>query len=213
MKSRTPGLCALAFASAGLAQTPPPGAPPQPPLQILVYTPQGQPMALTPYPAPPAVVSNPLRNLIENSPERVIVVRHAAQPSIPLEGGGALEIESIAVFEPGYEEKRLFGIRVTVNRAELPESERRFYLEPREVDPITRAVDALEEIAASAQNPTDAEFHLADGFGVGFRTVSGRLERTVRASRGELFRFGLPPDGLVRVRNALEAARRGIFGG
>jgi hypothetical protein len=118
------------------------------------------------------------------------------------------------VFEPGYEEQRLFGIRVTLSRPELPESERTFYLEPRDVDPLARAIDSLERIAAAAQhNATDAEFHLPEGFGVGFRTVNGRVERVVRASRGELMRFALPADGLTRLRDALEAARRGIFGG
>ena len=190
-------------------------APPQsPPIQILVYTPQGQPMALTPYPAPPAIQRGPLRMLIEDTPNRVVVVRHAAQPAIPLEGGGTLEIESIGVFEPGYEQQRLFGIRITLNRAELPEAERTFYLEPRDVDPLAQAITSLERIAASAtQNATDAEFHFPEGFGLGFRTVNGRVERLVRAGRGETRRFVLPGDGLTRVRDAVEAARQGIFGG
>jgi hypothetical protein len=204
----------VGLASASRAQSVPSAQPQQPPIQILVYTPQGQPMALTPYPAPPAVQRGPLRTLIEDLPDRVVVVRHAAQPSIPLQGGGALEIESIGVFEPGYEQERLFGIRITVNRPELPEAERTFYLEPRDVDPLSRAIDALEQVAASAtQNATDAEFHLTEGFGVGFRMQGGRTERIVRASRGEPMRFVLPSDGLVRVRDAVEAARRGIFGG
>jgi hypothetical protein len=211
---RTIAALALGIASTSHAQSATSAQPQQPPIQILVYTPQGQPMALTPYPAPPAVLRGPLRMLIEDTPNRVVVVRHAAQPPIPLQGGGTLEIESIGVFEPGYEQQRLFGIRITVNRPEVPETERRFYLEPRDVDPITRSIDAIEQIAASAsQNATDAEFHLPEGFGVGFRTVGGRSERTLRASRGELFRFVLPADGLVRVRDALEAARAGIFGG
>jgi hypothetical protein len=155
-----------------------------------------------------------LRTLIEQSPSRLVVVRRAAQPPIPLEGGGALEIESIAAFEPGFEHQRLFGIRVTVNRPELPEHERRFYLEPRDVDPLARAVDTLEQVVASAKhNATDAEFFLPEGFGVGVRSVGGRVERVVRASRGKPRRFVLPGDGLVRVRDALEAARDGIFGG
>jgi hypothetical protein len=171
-------------------------------------------MALTPHPAPPELQRGPLRTLIEDSPNRVVVVRHAQQATIPLTGGGSVEIESIGVFEPGYEEQRLFGIRVTLSRPELPESERTFYLEPRDVDPLARAIDSLERIAAAAQhNATDAEFHLPEGFGVGFRTVNGRVERVVRASRGELMRFALPADGLTRLRDALEAARRGIFGG
>ena len=204
---------ALALASSVQAQTPPPKGGAQTP-QILVYTPQGRPMALTPHPAPPAVERGPLRTLIEDSPNRVVVVRHAPQPAIALSGGGSLEIESIGVFEPGYEEQRLFGIRVTLNRSELPESERTFYLEPRDVDPLAQAIESLERIAAaSKQNATDAEFHLPEGFGVGFRTVDGRLERVVRASRGQLMRFALPADGLTRLRDALEAARRGIFGG
>jgi hypothetical protein len=203
---------ALALASSAHAQTPPPGGAQSP--QILVYTPQGRPMALTPHPVPPAVGHGPLRTLIEDSPNRVVVVRHAPQPSIPLPGGGSLEIDSIGVFEPGYEEQRLFGIRVTLNRSELPASERTFYLEPRDVDPLAQAIESLERIAAASKhNATDAEFHLPVGFGVGFRTVDGRLERVVRASRGQLMRFALPADGLTRLRNALEAARRGIFGG
>ncbi len=205
----------LAIAAATHAQTPASSAgSQQPPIQILVYTPQGQPMALTPYPAPPAVLRGALRILVEDTPNRVVVVRHAPQPTIPLQGGGTLEIESIGVFEPGYEQQRLFGIRITLNRAEVPETERTFYLEPRDVDPITRAIDTIEQIAASAsQNATDAEFHLPEGFGIGYRTVNGRAERTLRANRGALFRFVLPADGLVRVRSALEAARAGIFGG
>ena len=212
---------ALAFALAGpaAAQTLPPvgSGPPRPsaspPLQILVYTPQGQPMALTPHPAPPALQASPLRALIEDTPGRIVVVRHAPQPAIPLQGGGALQIESIAAFEPGYEQQRLFGLRITVDRPELPERERTFYLEPRDVDPLLRAIEALEEIAASAGNPTDSQFYLPEGFGLGFRSVAGRLERLVRASRGEAHHFVLPGDGLARVRDALEAARRGIFGG
>jgi len=215
MKSLSSALAlALGLAAASHAQSATSGQPQQPPIQILVYTPQGQPMALTPYPAPPAVQRGPLRTLIEDMSGRVVVVRHAAQPAIPLQGGGALEIESIGVFEPGYEQQRLFGIRITVNRPELPEAERTFYLEPRDVDPLSRAIDALEQVAASAtQNATDAEFHMAEGFGVGFRMQGGRTERTVLASRGEPMRFVLPNDGLVRVRDAIEAARRGIFGG
>lgn len=215
MKTATLAALTLGLAAAAHAQSATTSARPQQgPLQILVYTPQGQPMALTPYPAPPAVQRNALRMLIEDTPDRVVVVRHAPQAAIPLEGGGALEIESIGVFEPGYEQQRLFGIRLRVNRPEVPEAERTFYLEPREVDPLARALDAIEQIAASpAQNATDVEFHLSEGFGVGYRTVSGRTERTVRASRGALFRFVLPVDGLVHLRDALEAARRGIFGG
>jgi hypothetical protein len=202
----------LALASSVHAQTPAPGGAQTP--QILVYTPQGRPMALTPHPAPPELQRGPLRTLIEDSPNRVVVVRHAQQATIPLTGGGSVEIESIGVFEPGYEEQRLFGIRLTLSRPELPESERTFYLEPRDVDPLARAIDSLERIAASSQhNATDAEFHLPEGFGVGFRTVNGRVERVVRASRGELMRFALPADGLTRLRDALETARRGIFGG
>lgn len=210
----TAAALALALAAAASAQTPPPGSGQAPPAQILVRTPQGQPMVLTPYPAPPVVQEGPLRKLIERSPNRVVVVRHKAQAAIPLQGGGALEIESIGVFEPGYEQHRLFGIRITVNRSELPENERTFYLEPRDVDPLTQAIETLERIAgASKQNATDAEFHVSEGFGLGFRTVDGRLERIVRAGRGDLVRFVLPADGLTRVRDALEAARRGIFGG
>jgi hypothetical protein len=206
--------CAALIASALPAQTPPSAQTQSPPLQILVYTPQGQPMALTPYPAPPAVQRNALRMLIEDTPNRVVVLRHAPQPAIQLQGGGALEIESIGVFEPGFEQQRLFGIRVTLNREELPENERTFYLEPRDVDPIVRAIEMLEQVAASAaENATDAEFHLPEGIGLGFRTVGGRIERTVRASRGKLVRFVLPADGLTRLRAALEAARQGIFGG
>ena len=202
------------MATAASAQSASSGQPQQPPIQILVYTPQGQPMALTPYPAPPAMVHSPLRTLIEDTPNRVVVVRHAPQPAIPLEGGGTLEIESIGVFEPGYEQQRLFGIRVTLNRPELPEAERRFYLEPRDVDPMARAIDAIEAIAASpSPNATDAEFSIPEGLGVGFRSVGSRRERTLRAGRGELHRFVLPADGLLRVRDALEAARKGIFGG
>jgi hypothetical protein len=205
---------ALGIAAAAAAQPATSAAPPQPPLQILVYTPQGQPMALTPFPAPPAIHRGPLRVLIEDTPGRVVVVRHASQPAIPLQGGGTLEVDSIGVFEPGYEQQRLFGIRIRLNRDEVPEHERAFYLEPRDVDPIARAVEAIEEIATSTkQNATDAEFFLPEGFGVGYRTVSGRAERTVRVSRGNLFRFVLPADGLRRVRDALEAARKGIFGG
>jgi hypothetical protein len=215
MRIATSAALALGLAAAAHGQTPGAAPAPQsPPVQILVYTPQGQPMALTPYPAPPAVQRGPLRILIEDAPNRVVVVRHAPQPAIPLDGGGALEIESIGVFEPGYEQQRLFGIRVTLRRTDLPEAERTFYLEPRDVDPLAQAIDALEGIAASSvNNATDAEFHLPEGFGVGFRTVDGRIERVVRASRGELRRFVIPNDGLVRVRDALEAARRGIFGG
>jgi hypothetical protein len=206
-------LCSAAAAHAQSASSA--QAQQQAPFQILVYTPQGQPMALTPYPAPPSVVRGPLRMLIEDTPGRVVIVRRAAQPAIPLGEGGALRIESIGVFEPGYEQQRLFGIRVVVDRPEVPENERTFYLEPRDVDPIVRAIDALEQIAASVkQNATDAEFHVPEGLGVGFRTVDGRGERLVRASRGEtVFRFALPADGLVRVRDSLEAARQGIFGG
>jgi hypothetical protein len=210
----------LAALALGLLAAPTPAAaqtsaPPQaPPIQILVYTPQGQPMALTPYPAPPAIQRSPLRTLIEDTPGRVVVVRHAPQPAIPLQGGGTLEIESIGAFEPGYEEQRLFGIRLTLNRPELPEDERTFYLEPRDVDPISRALDAIEQVAASVSpNATDAEFHVPEGIGFGFRTVGGKGERVVRASRGALRRFVLPGDGLARVKDALEAARAGIFGG
>jgi hypothetical protein len=189
---------AFACASAAAAQTPAVGA--------------GLPRAREPKLARPEASPSPLRELIEQSPNRLVVVRHAPQAPIPLQGGGALEVESISAFEPGYEQQRLFGIRVTVNRPDLPEHERRFYLEPRDVDPLARAIDALEEVAASAQNPTEAAFFLPEGFGVGIRSVGGRVERVVRASRGELRHFALPADGLMRVRDALEAARRGIFG-
>jgi hypothetical protein len=170
-------------------------------------------MALTPYPAPPNIVRSPLRTLIEDTPDRVVVVRHSPQPPIPLSGGGRLEIDSLGVFEPGYEEQRLFGIRIVVNRDELPANERTFYFEPRDVDPLVRALDLIETIAGTpSAHATDAEFHMAEGFGFGLRSASGKSERIVRASRGELFRFGLAPDGLVRLRGALEAARAGIFG-
>jgi hypothetical protein len=204
---------ALGLAAAAQAQSAPAGSQAAP-LEILVYTPQGQPMALTPVPAPLSVQRGPLRALIEDSIGKVVVVRHSAQPAIPLQGGGALLVESIAVFEPGYEQQRLFGIRVTVGRPELPESERAFYLEPRDVDSVSHAVDALEGVAGSAvNNATDAEFQLPEGLGFGFRTVNGHLERVVRASRGSTQRFVLPADGLTRVRDALEAARQNIFGG
>jgi hypothetical protein len=184
--------------------------------------------AQTPRSAPPSSRSAPpatrsperpphqsaLRTLIEETPGRVVVVRHAALPAIPLQGGGTVQIESIGAFEPGYETERLFGVRIRVERDELPEHERTFYLEPRDVDPLARAIDTLEQVAASAtQNATDAEFHVPDGFGVGFRTLDGKTERFVRASRGETRRFVLPRDGLVRLRDGIEAARRGIFGG
>jgi hypothetical protein len=171
-------------------------------------------MALTPYPAPPSVVRSPLRMLIEDTPDRIVVVRHSPQPSIPLTGGGALEIASLGVFEPGYEEQRLFGIRLVVQREEIPLNERTFYFEPRDVDPLVRALDLIETIAATpSANATDAEFHMLEGFGFGLRSANGKSERIVRASRGEIFRIGLPPDGLTRLRAALEAARVGIFGG
>jgi hypothetical protein len=205
---------ALGVAAASHGQAASGAQAPAAPFQILVYTPQGQPMTLTPHPAPAAAQRNALRRLIEDTPNRVVVVRSAPQAGISLEGGGTLEIESIGVFEPGYEPQRLFGIRVTVNRPELPAAERTFYLEPRDIDPLVRAIEAIEAIAASApQNTTDAEFHLLEGLGVGARTKSGHSERSVRASRGEPRRFTLPSDGLVRVRDALEAARAGIFGG
>jgi hypothetical protein len=213
MKSGTIAALMLAVAAASHAQAPPSAAQPQQPLQILVYTPQGQPMALTLVPAAPPAAPSPLRKLIEDTPDRVVVVRHTPQPSIPLTGGGALEIESLGVFEPGYEEQRLFGIRVVVNRDELPPGERTFYFEPRDVDPLVRALDLIETIAGTpSPNATDAEFHMAQGFGFGLRSAHGKSERIVRASRGAVFRFGLAPDGLVRLRNALEAARAGIFG-
>jgi hypothetical protein len=208
------GLCITTGARAQTAAPTPAGSPAPPPLQILVYTPQGQPMALTPYPAPPAVQVHPLRQMIEHTPDRVVVVRHAAQPAIALVGGGALEIESLGVFEPGFEEKRLFGIRLTVNRPEIPENERTFYLEPRDVDGLTRTIAVIEDVIASGgRNATDVEYFTPDGFGFGYRTRAGKGERYLRASRGEIFRAPLAADGLTRLRDALEAARAGIFGG
>jgi hypothetical protein len=206
----------FSLAAAAHAQAPPAGSSdrPQPPFQILVYTPQGEPMALTPYPAPPAVATHPLRRMIEQAPDRVIVVRSSAQPSIPFVGGGELRIESIGVFEPGFETTRLFGIRLTVERAEVPENERTFYLEPRDVDPLARVIGVIEEVVATpSRNATDVEYHTADGLGFGSRTRAGKLERYLRASRGEIYRLPLAPDGLTRLRDALEAARQGIFGG
>jgi len=214
MRASTIAALALGIAAASHAQAPPPsGAQPQQPLQILVYTPQGQPMALTLVPAAPPAAPSALRKLIEDTPDRIVVVRHSPQPTISLSGGGTLEIESLGVFEPGYEEQRLFGIRIVVNREEVPVNERTFYFEPRDVDPLVRALDLIETIAGTpSSHATDAEFHMAEGFGFGLRNANGKSERIVRASRGEVFRFGLAPDGLVRLRGALEAARAGIFG-
>jgi hypothetical protein len=214
MRALITSLLGLAIASTAAGQAPAPSGTAQPPLQILVYTPQGQPMALTPYPAPPAVQMHPLRQMIEHTPDRIVVVRHAAQPPIPFVGGGALEIESLGVFEPGFEEKRLFGIRLTVARPEIPEDERTFYLEPRDVDGLARTIAVIEEVIASgARNATDVEYFTPDGFGFGYRTRAGKGERYLRASRGEIFRAPLGADGLTRLRDALEAARAGIFGG
>ena len=202
----------LGSAAASHAQAPAPVPAPAAAPQILVYTPQGQPMALTPYPVPPEVQRSALRVLIEDTPGRIVVVRHASQKAIPLTGGGALEIESIGVFEPGYEEQRLFGIRVTVNRAELPGPERTFYLEPREVDPLVQAIHVIEEVLKTpTANATDVEFHLTEGLGFGYRTRSGRGERYLRASRGETFRVPLAADGLTQLSAALEGARAGLF--
>ena len=216
MRGLMPLSLGLCLAAAAHAQAPAPGGGerPQPPFQILVYTPQGEPMALTPYPAPPAVATHPLRRMIEQVPDRVIVVRRSEQPSIPFAGGGALRIESIGVFEPGFESARLFGIRLTVERAEVPENERTFYLEPRDVDPLARVIGVIEEVIATpSRNATDVEYHTPDGLGFGSRTRAGKPERYLRASRGEIFRVPLPDDGLTRLRDALDAARQGIFGG
>ncbi|HEU4428241.1 MAG TPA: hypothetical protein VFT98_05775 [Myxococcota bacterium] len=213
MRAHAIAALVIGLAVASHAQTPSGGAQPQQPLQILVYTPQGQPMALTLVPAAPPAAPSPLRKLIEETPDRVVVIRHTPQPAIPLTGGGSLEIESLGVFEPGYEEQRLFGIRIVVNRDELPANERTFYFEPRDVDPLVRALDLIETIAGTpSPHATDAEFHMAEGFGFGLRSANGKSERIVRASRGELVRFGLAADGLARLRSALEAARAGIFG-
>ena len=214
MRKRSIAALALSLGSAAAshAQAPTPLSGQSAPPQILVYTPQGQPMALTPYPVPPEVQRSALRVLIEDTPGRIVVVRHAAQPSIPLGGGGALQLESIGVFEPGYEEQRLFGIRLTVNRPELPETERTFYLEPREVDPLVQAIRVIEEVIATrSANATDVEFHLNEGIGFGYRTRDGRGERYLRMSRGETLRVPLAADGLTLLSAALEAARGGLF--
>ncbi len=205
----------LWLAAAAGAQTPPSSSVTQQMPQILVLSPQGQTLALTPVPPPPEAQRNRLRVLIEDEQGRVIVVRRAPQPPLPLAGGGQLEIHPLSVFEPGFEEQRLLGIRFVVERPELPEAERSSYLELHEVEPLLQAIRIVEEVIATPANrhETDAEYHGLEGFGVGYRTVAGRGERYVRAGRKTIVRVPVAADGLIRLRDALEAARAGLFGG
>ena len=206
----------LGLAAAARAQTPAPAAAsPQQPMQILVLTPQGQTLALSPVPPPPEAQRSPLRTLIEDQAGKVVVVRRAPLPPLPLAGGGQLEIHTLAAFEPGFEQQRVFGLRIAVNRPDFPESERMHYLEIHEVEPLLRAIDLVESTIATPRsgNETDVEYHGLEGFGVGYRTVAGRGERYVRSGHKTILRAPIGADGLTKLRDQLERARNSLFGG
>lgn len=211
--TRTTLALLLALAASAHAQSSGSARPQVP--QILVLTPLGQTMALTPVPAPPGALSNRLRMLVEEEQGKLVVVRRAPLPPLPLTGGGQLEIQPMSAFEPGHEEQRLLGVRIVLNRTELPEPERTYYLELHEVEPLLQAIRMLEEVIATppSGNETDAEYRGLEGFGVGFRTVAGRGERYVRAGRATIVRLPIAADGLTRLGEALERARVGLFGG
>ncbi len=163
-------------------------------------------------PLAPVRAPSPLRALLED-PGKLVVVRRAPLAPLPLEGGGSLVIQGLSVFEPGYEERRLLGVRVDVLGVGLSDAEASHFLELQEVEPLLQAIRLLEEVIATpSQNPTDAEYHGREGFGVGYRTVDGKGERYVRAGREHVVRARLQSDGLARLRGALEGAASGLFG-
>jgi hypothetical protein len=162
---------------------------------------------------PPARAPSHLRALLEDE-GKLVVVRRAPMAPLALEGGGKLVIQGISVFEPGFEERRLLGVRIDALGVGLPDAEQTHYLELQEVEPLLQAIRLLEDVIATpSQNPTDAEYHGREGFGVGYRTVDGRGERYVRAGREHVVRARLRPDGLASLRAAIEGASKALFGG
>ena len=148
-------------------------------------------------------------------PGRVVVERSRTLPRIGLEGGVALALEPVVAFEPVREHERALGVRVHLVGAGRAGRAALAYLDPFEIDDLTRTLAALPTLERLQRPSRDAVAirHVSrDGFGL-FVSLSpgGSVRRAVRFPGDPPLDLDAPDSALAELARQLDAARAFLF--
>jgi hypothetical protein len=148
-------------------------------------------------------------------PGRVVVERSRTLPPITLGGGVRLALEPLVAFEPVREHERALGVRVHLVGAGRAGRAALAYLDPFEIDDLTRtlaALPTLEQLQGPSRDAIAIRHLSRDGFGL-FVSMSpgGSIRRAVRFPGDPPLDVDAPDSALAQLAHQLDAARAFLF--
>jgi hypothetical protein len=160
---------------------------------------------------PPTALENWL-----TQPGRVVVERTRTLPPITLGGGVRLALEPIVAFEPVREHERALGVRVHLVGAGRAGRAALAYLDPFEIDDLTRtlaAVPTLERLQRGSRDTIAIRHVSRDGFGllISLPTGGGSVRRAVRFPGDPPLDLDAPDAALAELARQLDTARAFLF--
>jgi hypothetical protein len=146
-------------------------------------------------------------------PGILLVTRRHPLPAVVLHGGGEMQLEAVAVHEPGLRHQRMMGIRVELDATGLTEEERVFYIDLHEIEELARAIGFMTSATAaehSAQGSDRTEMRIStrDGLEVAALFSAGRPRYSLRTPSAS---FSVGPVSLTALGVALDQAREYLF--
>jgi hypothetical protein len=201
MSIRDRGRFAALLAAASLLLAFPAGAQEEvspDPLQMLAEPTQTHPTALETYLERPGIL---------------LVKRRHPLPTVVLQGGGEMRLESVAAHEPGMRHQRMMGIRVEFEAAGLTDEERVFFIDVHEIEELVRAVGFMTSATAAEQSTqgddrTEMSISTLDGLEVAALFGAGGPRYFLHTPSAS---FTVGPVSLTALRVALDQAREHLF--
>jgi len=160
-------------------------------------------------PPPPPVPGSVLGNLVQND-SLLVVTRRRPLPTIAL-SGGTLIVNAVGAFEPGFEQKRLLGLRVDLHPKKGPTT--LVYMDLREVDDLVRAMGTLQEVVSDAVAGliTEADYATKEGLAVGVAVDDHGPRHYVRFGEEEPVYWKMSAQAFAKLRKQLDQARSALF--
>jgi len=183
--------------------------------QIIVLEPPlpGPTKAAPPPPAPGSV----LGKLVQNDTLLVVTRRRPLAP-IPV-AGGKLIVNAVGAFEPGFEQKRLLGLRMDLHPTKGPTTV--VYMDLGEVDDLARAMNTLGEVVQDAVPGlvTEADYATLEGLVVGVAVDDAGPRHYVRFGNPKRAHWNDPEPpswemsgkAFAELRKQLGVARTALF--
>ncbi len=141
------------------------------------------------------------------APGRLLVERTYALPPIALDAGERLLLEAIVAIEPGREQERVLGVRVSAAGAVA-------YLDLHEVEDLARSLAALPAVLEperAQEAAVEIRYRTRAGFAIAIATGAAPPRRALRFEGTPPLELGLSPSALEELRTQLDACRRYLF--